>query len=105
MQDSVEECGAVRVVCGQERLGAGGALSLRKGVGGYEGVSRETKWTQSTLGISDRIVPPGDKTRSLPPLVCREGRETHFRGQARAEQKLNLDTGEQARPRPTHTSA
>lgn len=38
MQDSVEECGAVRVVCGQERLGAGGALSLRKGVGGYGGL-------------------------------------------------------------------
>lgn len=43
MQDSVEECGAVRVVCGQERLGAGGALSLRKGVGGYGGFSRRVR--------------------------------------------------------------
>lgn len=43
MQDSVEECGAVRVVCGQERLGAGEALSLRKGVGGYGGFSRRVR--------------------------------------------------------------
>lgn len=40
MQGSVEECGAVRVVCGQERLGDEGALPLRKGVGGYGGFSR-----------------------------------------------------------------
>lgn len=65
MQGSVEECGAVRVVCGQERLGDEGALPLRKGVGGYGGFSRGVR----TLDCEGRLLVWGHAEPGPAPTV------------------------------------